>query len=291
MTKIQLGDITNAKNVLRREVNGLDDMVASIKEHGVIVPVKVRRVDGKYELVYGHRRAIAAKKAGLKEIEATVEGLDDTEALLQSVIENVQREDLSDMEEGEAFKAIKELTGWTNTKIGEAVGKSEPYISERIALINSKPIIAEFVSRKTNVPDAAWKARYLRTLPPAVQGAVAKKVATEELTSRQTEALVTEVKRQQSYAGNKGVKAVLRVPYEELGLQGPTEAKRDAKAKKPETSTWEYIPIWIKGIRSWLKLMRVKGERGNLKRYEALEDMLVDLLKYVREVIKEAKGD
>ena len=291
MTKIQISDITNAKNVLRRELNGLEDLAASIKEHGVIVPVKVRRVDGKYELVYGHRRALAAKKAGLKEIEATVEGMEDTEALLQSVIENVQREDLSDMEEGEAFKAIKELTGWTNEKISQSVGKDRRVVDERLQLIQPGPIMTAFAARAASITDAARKARFLRQLPPAIQGPVAKKVATEELTHRQTEALVTEVKRQQSFIGDKGVKAVLRVPYEELGLQGPTEAKRASKAKKPETSTWEYIPIWIRGIRSWLKLMRVKGERGNLKRYEALEDMLVDLLKYVREVIKEAKGD
>jgi ParB/RepB/Spo0J family partition protein len=247
--KISIADI-KTKQLFRSEYNNLDDLTQSIIEHGVIVPIKVKEISGGYELIYGHRRVEASKLAGLKEIEATIEGVDDMEALLQSVIENIQREDLSDIEEGEAFAAIKKQTGWTDEKIGKSLGKKETYIRERLQLVrDSGEILSEFRSRdrKTDeegpikVQDAAKKAVYIRKLEkssPSLVKPVAEKVVKEGLTSRQTERLVSIVQDVDKSDGAKKAIQVLSKPYEEI-LPSMDVETRPSPVKKHEPTATE----------------------------------------------------
>ena len=103
--KVAISKIFHSPLQPRKKINeeDLKDLVASIKQNGILQPVLLRKVEeNKYELVYGHRRFEAAKRAGLKEIPAVFRRLSDREVLEIAIIENIQREDLNPMEEANA---------------------------------------------------------------------------------------------------------------------------------------------------------------------------------------------
>lgn len=241
--KIELNRIKDGKD-LRSAVDeeAMQDLVNSIGEHGVIVPIKVRQVGDDYEIIYGHRRVEACRKIGITEIEATVEGLDDTETLLQGLIENIQREDLSDMEEGEVFKSIKEETGWTNEQIGKSIGKSRQYIDRRLSLIESSVVMGVAKRSAQSIPDLAAKAQFIKQVEkesPELAKPIAEKVVKEGLTSRQTEHLVNEIKRTLPIGGVKLARDVINKPYEDMGRTVTEEEWDRPKIREPKTTTSE----------------------------------------------------
>jgi ParB family chromosome partitioning protein len=114
------------------------ELVASIKEKGVLMPILVRPVKGRYEVVAGNRRLCAAKDAGLTEIPARVAEMSDTEAREARIVENLQRADLHPIEEGEQYRIllVGSKGGYTTADIAARVGKTEPYVRQRLALTN-----------------------------------------------------------------------------------------------------------------------------------------------------------
>jgi ParB family chromosome partitioning protein len=118
-----------------------DELVASIKEKGVLMPVLAREVEGKFEVVAGSRRLRAATKAGLKEIPAKVAVLTDTEAQEAQIVENLQRADVHPLEEGEAYRKLIEQSSprYDIRDVAAKVGKSESYIRQRLGLTNLSP--------------------------------------------------------------------------------------------------------------------------------------------------------
>ena len=109
----------------------LADLAASIKEKGVLQPILLRAVSGKpymYEIVAGERRFRASKLAGLNEIPALVKQITPENAMEIALIENVQRENLNPIEEGNAYKNIMEKCGYELSDISRLIGKSESYI-------------------------------------------------------------------------------------------------------------------------------------------------------------------
>uniref|UniRef100_A0A7C4YD08 ParB/RepB/Spo0J family partition protein n=1 Tax=candidate division WOR-3 bacterium TaxID=2052148 RepID=A0A7C4YD08_UNCW3 len=114
----------------------LKELTASIKEKGVLQPVLVRRNGENYELVYGHRRFEAAKRAGLNEIPAIVKELSDREVIEIAIIENIQREDLNPIDEAIAYKKLIEEFGLSHEEIAERVGKNRSTISNKLRLLN-----------------------------------------------------------------------------------------------------------------------------------------------------------
>ncbi|MGU3989528.1 ParB/RepB/Spo0J family partition protein [Listeria monocytogenes] len=107
----------------------------SIKIHGVLQPIILRNTDKGYEIVVGERRFRAAKEAKLKEIPAVVRDLTEEEMMELSVIENLQREDLSPLEEAESYQFLMKKLGLTQAKLAERVGKSRPYIANFVRLL------------------------------------------------------------------------------------------------------------------------------------------------------------
>jgi len=128
--KINISEIKASQKPIRTEQDEdkLNELAQSIKEQGLIVPIKVRPDNGGYEVVYGHRRLEACKRVGFDEIESIIEGVDDTNALTQSLIENVVREDMSDYEIGIALKKEKETRGETNEQVGKRYGFSDDLV-------------------------------------------------------------------------------------------------------------------------------------------------------------------
>lgn len=127
----------------RTKGEAFKDLVASIKEKGVLVPILVRYVHlpGKnnlkvYEIVAGHRRFAAAKEAGLTEIPVNFREMNDIEAREAQIVENMQREDVHPLDEAQAFKFLVEECDLNVTEISKRVGKSERYVRDRLGLTN-----------------------------------------------------------------------------------------------------------------------------------------------------------
>lgn len=101
----------------------LEELANSIKEHGVIQPIIVRQVGDKYELIAGERRTKASALAGLTTIPAIIRNMDDKESAKISLLENLQRKNLSAIEEARTYKRIKELDNMTQEELAKTLGK------------------------------------------------------------------------------------------------------------------------------------------------------------------------
>ena len=124
----------------------LQELSESIKEHGVIQPLIVRRKEKGYELVAGERRWRAARKAELKEVPCLIRDFDDEQNMLIAIIENMQREDLNPIEEAEGLNQMTLTFGLTQEQISKSVGKSRPYITNALRLLKLPVEVREMIS-------------------------------------------------------------------------------------------------------------------------------------------------
>ncbi len=128
----------------------MEELVASIRQQGVLQPVLLRR-DPKnpqgYELIAGERRWRAAQQAKLHEIPAVVRELTDREALEAALVENLQRADLSAIEEARAYRRLMDDFGHTQEKLAEALGKSRPYVANIVRLLELPERVQEMIAR------------------------------------------------------------------------------------------------------------------------------------------------
>lgn len=143
----------------------LDQLAASIKEHGVLQPVLVvEKNDGGYELVAGERRWRASQLAGMTTIPALIKKIADQQKVEISLIENIQRQDLDPIEEAFAYKRLMEEFNLTQQQVSEKVGKSRPAVANAIRLLDLPPQVqTALVDRKIN----SGQARALLSLPTA----------------------------------------------------------------------------------------------------------------------------
>ncbi|EAH4443350.1 ParB/RepB/Spo0J family partition protein [Listeria innocua] len=170
------------------DTKAINELRDSIKIHGVLQPIILRNTDKGYEIVVGERRFRAAKEAKLKEIPAVVRDLTEEEMMELSVIENLQREDLSPLEEAESYQFLMKKLGLTQAKLAERVGKSRPYIANFVRLL-TLPEEVQVMLRDGSL--SAGHGRVLlglklkKNIVPT-----AKKAATQGLTVRQLEDVV-----------------------------------------------------------------------------------------------------
>jgi ParB family transcriptional regulator, chromosome partitioning protein len=115
--------------------NALEELSASIRSSGLIQPVVVRRQGAGFQLIAGERRWRAARHAGLTQIPAIVREVTDAESLELALVENLLREDLNPMEEGEAFDRLLTQFGWTQEELAQRVGKDRSSISNALRLL------------------------------------------------------------------------------------------------------------------------------------------------------------
>ena len=114
----------------------ISELAESIKEHGIIQPVVVRKIDNGYELIAGERRFRATKSLALETIPAIIKDYDDLKTASIAIIENIQREDLTSIEEALAYKQLMKLHGATQAEIASQVGKSQSTIANKVRLLN-----------------------------------------------------------------------------------------------------------------------------------------------------------
>ena len=119
----------------------LSALADSIAEYGVIQPITVRKIDGRYHIIAGERRWRAARMAGLSEVPITVISADDKKAAEISLVENIQRKNLDPIEEAEAFSALIEEYGLTQEEVGRRVGRSRSAITNSLRLLELPSIL------------------------------------------------------------------------------------------------------------------------------------------------------
>ena len=166
----------------------LQDLADSIRMHGVIQPLTVRRLSsGYYQIIAGERRWRAAKLAGLSEIPAVIIEADDRKVMEIGLIENLQREDLNPIEEASGYKVLMEEYGLTQEEVSHRVGKSRPAIANALRLlVLPDPILHLLEEGKLS----AGHARAILAAPTGeLQKKLAQKVIAEDLSVRQTESL------------------------------------------------------------------------------------------------------
>ena len=191
---ISITDIQKNPYQPRKEFDGekLHELAQSIKENGVIQPIIVRQspVIG-YEILAGERRYRASLLAGLRYIPAVVKQLSDQEMMVQSIIENLQRENLNPIEEARAYESLVEK-GFTHAEIADKMGKSRPYISNSIRLLSlSEQILSEVENGKLSQAHA----RSLVGLNKEQQDYFFQRIIEEDISVRKLEALLTEKKQ------------------------------------------------------------------------------------------------
>ncbi|MBP3485614.1 MAG: ParB/RepB/Spo0J family partition protein [Oscillospiraceae bacterium] len=197
----------------------LAELADSIREHGIIQPLTVRRLaSGYYQIIAGERRWRAARIAGLKEVPAIVIEADDRKAAELAMIENLQREDLNPMEEAAGFQSLVETYHMTQEEAAARVGKSRSTVTNALRLLNLTPVVRRLVEESKL---SAGHARALLPLSPAVQEKTAETVVNSALSVRQTEALV---KRLQTQRKEKPPKDPTAVDY-------TLEAQKELSAK------------------------------------------------------------
>lgn len=167
---------------------GLDDLAQSIRAQGVIEPLVVRpRPAGGYEIIAGERRWRAAERAGLASVPVVVRDVDDRQAMAMALIENIQREDLTPLEEARALKGLLAEFAFTHEALAEAVGRSRAAVSNMLRLLNLAPGASEFL--ETGELEMGH-ARALLPLSTGDQEAAARRIVARGLSVRQAEALV-----------------------------------------------------------------------------------------------------
>ncbi len=166
----------------------LADLAASIREHGIIQPLTVRKLSsGYYQIIAGERRWRAARIAGLSEVPVIVMEADDRKAAELAMIENLQREDLNPMEEAAGYQTLVETYHMTQEEAAKRVGKSRSAVANSMRLLSLSPAVRKLVEDGSL---SAGHARALLTLNPSMQESTARSIIAGGLSVRQTEALV-----------------------------------------------------------------------------------------------------
>jgi ParB family chromosome partitioning protein len=150
----------------------LKELAVSIKEHGVIQPIIVRNVNGKYEIIAGERRYKASALAGLTKIPAIIRDLDDKESSKVALLENLQRKNLNPIEEARTYQKILEIDQMTQDELAKTMGKSQSAVANKIRLLSLPDVVQDALLKEQiserhartllNVPDAKKQKEMLK---------------------------------------------------------------------------------------------------------------------------------
>lgn len=166
----------------------LTELAESIKQHGIIQPITVRKLaSGYYQIIAGERRWRAAREAGLTEIPVIIMEADDQKMAILAMIENLQRQDLNPMEEALGFQTLIDSCHLTQQEAAEQVGKSRSTVTNALRLLSLTDSLQPLVEDGTL---SAGHARALLTLEEVQQESIAQQIIKHDLSVRQTEVLV-----------------------------------------------------------------------------------------------------
>ncbi len=173
----------------------MEELKGSIKKHGIIQPVVVRKMANGFEVVAGERRLKAAKEIGLKKIPAIIRSINNEKSLEIALVENIQREDLNPVEQANAFKRLIDEFKLTQQELAEATGKSRALVTNTIRLLKLNPEIQK------NVAEGKISFGHAKLLlsieDEEMQSAVCERIITTDLSVRDTERLIKNIGRVQ----------------------------------------------------------------------------------------------
>lgn len=251
---VKIHDIMPNANQPRKTFNEekIEELAASIREHGIIQPIVVRKKSRGYEIVAGERRWRAAIKAELSQVPCLIRNLDDEQNMLIAIIENMQREDLNPIEEAEGLRQMTETFGMTQEQVSRSVGKSRPYITNSMRLLKLPEYIRE------SIADGRISAGHGRTLIAAsdedMRKSIWEKMIKEGLSVREAEKLA---------AGSPGAK----------------KRKPASKRKNPDVARVEED---LKDIFGTKVSINAAGKKGKIEiEYYSRDELnrLIELLK------------
>jgi len=189
-TKALIGDLTRNPYQPRHIFNEekLEELANSIKKNGVIQPIAVRPVksgEGKYQIVAGERRWLAAQKAGLHEIPIVILDLDDNESLEVAIVENIQRDDLNPIEEAKAYERLNKEFNYDHEKIARFMSKSRSHVSNTLRLLTLPSDVRAMIEEGLIT---AGQAKPLVGVANATN--IAEQIVSKKLSARSVESLV-----------------------------------------------------------------------------------------------------
>ena len=190
LVQMQLDQLQRGQFQPRSKFDGskLDDLTQSIASQGVIQPLVVREIaENQFEIIAGERRWRAAKQAGLDEVPVVIRDIDDQVALAIALIENIQRESLTPIEEAKALSRLIQDFKMTHEEISQVIGRSRSAVSNLLRLLKLSDAVKALLE---NGEIEMGHARTLLPLPDELQIKLAQEVATRGLSVRQTEMLV-----------------------------------------------------------------------------------------------------
>ena len=190
INKVSISDLVSNKFQPRKifDENDLEDLISSIKERGIIQPIIVRKSadqHSKYEIIAGERRWLAAQKAGLHEVPVVITEVDDLKSLEFAIVENVQRSDLSAIEEARGYQRLIKEFSYDQEKVAQFIGKSRSHIANFLRLLTLPEEVLKLIETKKI---SSGHGKILVGLNNAAF--LAKKIIEKKLSVRQTENFV-----------------------------------------------------------------------------------------------------
>jgi ParB family chromosome partitioning protein len=198
---LPIGHLKPGRMQPRTTFEGIETLVESVREFGLLQPILVRPIAGQpdtYEIVAGERRWRAAQKAQLHDVPVVVRGMSDQDALQLGLIENLQRADLTPIDEAQAYHRLMESFNQTQDEIAKTVGKSRPHVANTVRLLELPSSVQEMV-RQGQL--SAGQARALVGVPDPI--AMAKRAYEEKLTVRELERMGGALKHKASGGAQK----------------------------------------------------------------------------------------
>ena len=229
--------------------DAINELAESIKENGLIQPIVVRPIDNdKYEIVAGERRYRACHRALLENVPCIIQNYDDMHLAQVALIENIQREDLTPIEEAKAYKMMLEEYNLTQTQIAEQVGKKQSTIANKLRLLNL-PIEIQDALLERKITERHARA-LLSVEDSKTQISTMKKIIDKGLTVKQTEELVNKGPKQKKPKANvvKGYTKNVKIALNTLARSFDMIRKVgiDVDTSESEDDTYFYLTVKIK---------------------------------------------
>ncbi|TAJ86451.1 MAG: ParB/RepB/Spo0J family partition protein [Reyranella sp.] len=237
---LPIGQLKPGKMQPRTSFEGIEMLVESVKEYGLLQPILVRPLRDaadSYEIIAGERRWRAAQRAQLHDVPVVIRTIDDQDALQIGLVENLQRSDLTPIDEAQGYKRLIEDYSHTQEEIARMMGRSRPHVANTIRLLDLPPPVQEMV-REGEL--SAGQARTLIGVPDPL--AMAKRAVSEKLTVRDLERLAGDTKKPSKAAGGARVKGG-------AGSGGtPKSADTRALEKRLEEALGLKVDLTLRGL-------------------------------------------
>ena len=221
INKISINDLFKNRYQPRKifDETKLQELVNSIQERGILQPIVVRNhnnIEGKYEIIAGERRWLAAKKAGLAEVPVVITEADDLKSLEFAIIENVQRDDLNPLEEAQSYQRLIDEFSYVHEKVSKFIGKSRSYITNSLRILTLPQKVLNLIEERKIT---SGHAKILVGLDNAEF--IAEKIFNKKLSVRQAENFVKIFKKKKNSLKSRdtNVQSLENSLIEKIGLK------------------------------------------------------------------------